>query len=100
MLYKQERYQYVNVRIQYVTGPNVKIEVQKEMSEVYGAEHLLRMLVSLPKMVASAGMDPESIGLVKAYVDELLGYMERERETIFQEEYEPMTVQYNAVNRS
>lgn len=63
------------------------------MSSIYGAEHLLRMLgtratvtfsnatsnnvrwyriVSMPTMVASSSMDPESVGLVRDYVNELL----------------------------
>lgn len=64
------------------------------MSTVYGAEHLLRMLgpslsharfppvladarrvalaVSLPQMVAGSTMDPESTGLVRDYVNELM----------------------------
>jgi hypothetical protein len=61
------------------------------MSAIYGAEHLLRMLgvcflsllrhcaiidisiaVSLPQMVATSTMDPESVSLVRDYVNELL----------------------------
>lgn len=44
LLYRFERPQYREQREKYVTGPTVKIGEQKEMSEVYGAEHLLRML--------------------------------------------------------
>ena len=44
LLYRFERPQYAEVRRQYVTGPNVKVGQEKEMSGIYGAEHLLRML--------------------------------------------------------
>ena len=44
LLYRFERPQYRDQRFKYVTGSHVKIGEQKEMSEVYGAEHLLRML--------------------------------------------------------
>lgn len=32
-------------------------------------------LVSLPNMVASSTMDPESVGLVRDYVNELMAYV-------------------------
>ena len=81
------------MRRRYVTGPTVIVGQEKEMSSVYGAEHLLRMLgkitgersmgyclliqsmtwlVSLPQMVASSTMDPESVALVRDYVNELM----------------------------
>ena len=44
LLYRFERPQYAEIRKQFVTGPNVKVGTEKEMSAVYGAEHLLRMI--------------------------------------------------------
>lgn len=44
LLYRFERPQYAGIRKQYVTGPNVVIGQEKDMSAIYGAEHLLRML--------------------------------------------------------
>ena len=44
LLYRFERPQYAEIRKKYVTGPKVIISQAKEMSAVYGAEHLLRML--------------------------------------------------------
>lgn len=44
LLYRFERTQYADIRKQYVTGPTVVVGQEKEMSAVYGAEHLLRML--------------------------------------------------------
>lgn len=90
LLYRFERPQYAEIRKTYVTGPKVMVGQEKEMSVIYGAEHLLRMLgehpsydtrdttliwrmsVSLPQMVANSTMDAESVGLVKEYVNELL----------------------------
>jgi mortality factor 4-like protein 1 len=93
LLYRFERPQYAEIRKQYVTGPKVVVGTEKEMSAIYGAEHLLRMLgqflsilwcgdfifltvgyhtVSLPQMVASSTMDAESVAIVKEYVTELL----------------------------
>ena len=44
LLYRFERPQYAEIRRQYVTGPKVVVGQEREMSAIYGAEHLLRML--------------------------------------------------------
>ena len=44
LLYRNERPQFAQVRKEYWTGQQVVIGTEKEMSQIYGAEHLLRML--------------------------------------------------------
>ena len=44
LLYRFERPQYAEIRREYVTGPKVVVGQEREMSSIYGAEHLLRML--------------------------------------------------------
>ena len=44
LLYRFERAQYASTRKDYLSGPDVKPGEGKEMSAIYGAEHLLRML--------------------------------------------------------
>lgn len=44
LLYRFERPQYATIRKEYITGGHVVLGTEKEMSQVYGAEHLLRML--------------------------------------------------------
>ncbi|CCL98454.1 uncharacterized protein FIBRA_00452 [Fibroporia radiculosa] len=100
LLYRFERPQYAEIRKKYVTGPTVVVGQEKEMSEIYGAEHLLRMLVSLPQMVASSNMDSESVGLVKEYANELMVFMAREQHRIFVREYESASLAYQNVSRS
>ncbi|KIP01536.1 hypothetical protein PHLGIDRAFT_32514 [Phlebiopsis gigantea 11061_1 CR5-6] len=100
LLYRFERPQYAEIRRQYVTGQNVIVGQEKEMSTVYGAEHLLRMLVSMPAMVATSTMDPESVALVRDYVNELMAWMVQERVRIFAKEYESASVQYQSISRS
>ncbi|KAL0961361.1 hypothetical protein HGRIS_006317 [Hohenbuehelia grisea] len=100
LLYRFERPQYAGIRKQYVTGPKVIVGQEKEMSAVYGAEHLLRMLVSLPQMIANSTMDPESVGLIRDYVNELIQFMIKERERLFQREYESASMQYQNISRS
>ena len=49
LLYRFERIQYATVRREYYTGRHVIVgQTEKEMSEIYGAEHLLRMLGKSP----------------------------------------------------
>ena len=88
-----ERVQYAEIRRPYVTGPTVKVGEEKEMSCIYGAEHLLRMIgmhrlpitavtrklqqtwyaVSLPSMIGNSNMDPETVAVLRDYVHELMG---------------------------
>lgn len=96
LLYRFERPQYAEVRKMYVTGLHVELGQEKDMSAVYGAEHLLRMIgerlylfqtakltytpnkttkVSLPGMVSGSSMDPESVNILKDYVQELMKYV-------------------------
>ncbi|KAF9078106.1 MRG-domain-containing protein [Rhodocollybia butyracea] len=102
LLYRFERHQYAEVRKKYITGPQVKIEESSdiEMSSIYGGEHLLRMLVSLPQMVANSQMDGESVSLVKEYVNELLRYLESNKDSIFQREYDTPSESYGNTVRS
>ena len=44
LLYRFERPQYAEQRKKYITGSHVVVGTEKEMSELYGAEHFLRML--------------------------------------------------------
>ena len=76
-----------------VTGrsdEDIEVGQEREMSSVYGAEHLLRMIgrvyhlfhfsvsecffeiVNMPAMVASSTMDPESVAILKGYIQELM----------------------------
>ncbi|KAF8840444.1 MRG-domain-containing protein [Paxillus ammoniavirescens] len=100
LLYRFERPQYAEIRKAYVTGPKVQVGQEKDMSAIYGAEHLLRMLVSLPQMVASSTMDAESVGLVRDYVNELLSFLVNERERLFLTEYQSASLQYQNISRS
>lgn len=88
LIYANERAQFAEVRKQYWTGPKVIVGQEKEMSLIYGAEHLLRMLMVFPMMIVSSELDDGSIQILRDYIDELLLYMERERENIFLSEYQ------------
>ncbi|KAF8874523.1 MRG-domain-containing protein [Gymnopilus junonius] len=100
LLYRFERVQYAGVRREHWTGPHVIVGTEKEMSLIYGAEHLLRMLVTLPQMIAATTIDPDSVVLIRDYTNELLNYMAKEKDRIFQRQYENAPPEYQNVIRS
>ena len=56
--------------------------------------------MSLPQLVSTSSMDPESVGIVKDYAHELMAYMVKEREVLFQRDYDNASAQYQNVSRS
>ncbi|KAE8204745.1 hypothetical protein CF328_g904 [Tilletia controversa] len=69
-----------------------------EPSRIYGAEHLLRLFVNLPALVAHTTLDSESIQILKDHLNEFMTYMTRERDRIFVKEYEPASVEYHRLS--
>ncbi|KAH8826806.1 MRG-domain-containing protein [Flagelloscypha sp. PMI_526] len=96
LLYRFERPQYESVRHKYMLGQHLPPAVfpDKPMSEVYGGEHLLRMLVILPEMISASQLDSESVFLLQNYVNELLRYLARNKEQYFLSAYENTAPQY------
>ncbi|KAF8582395.1 MRG-domain-containing protein [Ramaria rubella] len=100
LLYRFERMQYAEIRKRYITGPTVKVGEEKDMSSIYGAEHLLRMIVSLPTMIGGSNMDPESVSVLRDYVHELMTFMVKDRDRLFQREYETASSHYQNLSRT
>lgn len=88
LLYKQERPQYRDLRDSYPNTP---------MSQLYGAEHLLRLFVKLPEIIAGgAGFDslPSSvIFLLNSHIDSLLKYLLHRGSEVFGD-YQNQTPEY------
>jgi mortality factor 4-like protein 1 len=63
-------------------------------------KRLSALTVSLPQLVSTSSMDPESVGIVKDYAHELMAYMVKERERLFQRDYDNASPQYQNVSRS
>lgn len=118
LLYRFERAQYADIRRRFVNGPAVMVGEPKDMSAIYGAEHLLRLigmstldtrfivrsltqlLVNLPAMIAQTTMDAESVALLKEYVEYLLQYLVQERARLFLTEYEHASPHYQNLSRA
>ncbi|KAF8454544.1 MRG-domain-containing protein [Terfezia claveryi] len=75
LLYRFERQQYLNMRKEYP---------EKEPSEIYGAEHLLRLFVSMPELLAHTNMDQQSVNKLREHLDEFIRYMAKNHEQYFQ----------------
>lgn len=90
LLYRFERQQYLNMRKQY---PG------KRMSEVYGPEHLLRLFVSLPALIAQTNMDQQSVAALREHVEDCLKFMVQHRSKFFLKEYENTSPHYEAISR-
>ncbi|KAG8943841.1 Esa1p-associated factor [Tulasnella sp. 424] len=100
LLYRFERGQYADARRRYITGQHVVIGEEKTMGEVYGAEHLLRMLVNLPSMIAQTSLDPESVAILREYIVELMNFMVANKTRFFLQEYENAPSHYVTFMRS
>ncbi|EPQ30979.1 uncharacterized protein PFL1_01168 [Pseudozyma flocculosa PF-1] len=62
-----------------------------EPSNIYGAEHLLRLFVNLPMIIVHTSMDAESIAVLKEHLAEFLSYMVKEKQRLFTRDYETAT---------
>ena len=60
----------------------------KTPSQVYGAEHLTRLLVTLPELIAQTNMDAAAVTRLREEVGKLASWLSKEREKIFVKEYE------------
>ncbi|KAJ3329812.1 Esa1p-associated factor [Blyttiomyces sp. JEL0837] len=63
LLYRFERQQYVELRKKFP---------DKVLADIYGAEHLLRLFVQLPQLIAHTNMDQDTIGQLKDHFTDFL----------------------------
>lgn len=90
LLYRFERQQYLNIRKKFPGVP---------MSEIYGPEHLLRLFVSLPALIAQTNMDQQSVAALREHLEECLRFMLKYRSKFFLKEYENTSPHYEAMSR-
>ncbi|KAJ3055273.1 Esa1p-associated factor [Rhizophlyctis rosea] len=71
-------------------GKNIDLtQIKGEtVSDVYGAEHLLRLFVPLPVLLTRSGADDETVDICRAHFDYVLRYLDQNRDTLFLEAYE------------
>ena len=62
--------------------------------DVYGAEHLLRLFVKLPELLAKCNMQREHLTVLVAKLTELLKFLQSNKAKFFANEYEVPTDEY------
>ncbi|KAN0040633.1 hypothetical protein ACTA71_008971 [Dictyostelium dimigraforme] len=78
LLYKFERPQYDTI---------LKNNPKKSMSDIYGAEHLLRLFVKLPQLLVISNLEEKTITQLKESFEKVLEYLEKNASTLFLKEY-------------
>lgn len=86
LLYKFERHQYSEILKRF---PN------KDMAEVYGVEHLARLIVKLPQLLSEVALEDEALQTVKNTAADLAKFINKNL-AIWSPPgvYQPATVQY------
>ncbi|KAI8374028.1 MRG-domain-containing protein [Choanephora cucurbitarum] len=91
LLYRFERHQYADILRQYP---------DKELVDIYGAEHLLRLFVQMPSLIAHTTMDSDATHVLMDYLADILKFMQKQQKQLFQAEYESAAPSYVALSNS
>jgi len=84
LLYRFERPQY----------SDLTKKQAKPLSEVYGAEHLLRLFVKLPQLLAHTNMEEDAANVLQQKLNEFLKFLQKNHATFFLTEYPLATPDY------
>ena len=85
LLYKFERPQYSDM---------LKEHPGRPLSEIYGAEHLLRLFVKMGSMMSYANLDDKSMHFIVTKIQDFLEWMTKGADDVFSSEYESATPEY------
>ncbi|ORY95014.1 MRG-domain-containing protein [Syncephalastrum racemosum] len=85
LLYRFERHQYASSRKKFAN---------KDAADVYGAEHLLRLFVQMPLLIAQTDMDQDAVSVLIEYMSDIMKYMQKMQRDIFLKEYENAGPEY------
>ncbi|KAI1427987.1 MRG-domain-containing protein [Xylaria sp. FL1777] len=86
LLYKFERPQYAEVHKKWnSTDPEFQ---GKTASDIYGAEHLCRLIVSLPELLAQTNMDQQSVNRLREELAKFCTWLSKNATEYFTSSYE------------
>ncbi|KAI0809304.1 MRG-domain-containing protein [Xylaria sp. FL0064] len=92
LLYKFERPQYAEI---YKKCNSTDPEFQgKAASDIYGAEHLCRLIVSLPELIAQTNMDQQSVNRLREELAKFCTWLSKNFAEYFTNSYETPTQDY------
>ncbi|EGZ08813.1 hypothetical protein PHYSODRAFT_347945 [Phytophthora sojae] len=86
LLYRMERRQYQELR------QNQSEEVP--LSQIYGAEHLIRLFVRLPVLLAGSNIAPRELHQIQARLNDFLKFIQKNSAAWFVTEYEAASDKY------
>ena len=89
LLYRSERAQYDDLKAQ---------DPDTAMSDVYGAEHLLRLFVRLPYLLAQTDLDETEMAQLQQKLVDLLKWLQKHQQQLFLKEYTPVDAEAAAGN--
>ncbi|KAL9601955.1 MAG: hypothetical protein Q9219_002179 [cf. Caloplaca sp. 3 TL-2023] len=92
LLYRFERQQYLDVRKKW--GGEEPWKGISSVGNTYGAEHLCRMIVSLPEIVAQTNMDVQAVNRLREEMTKFLQWLGRNTRTYFTADYQPASQEY------
>ena len=87
LLYRFERDQYFEVRKLW-EGNDANADRYKGAGDVYGPEHLCRLFVSMPELVAQTNMDQQSVNRLRDELGRLTGWVAKGSSRWFEGGYE------------
>ncbi|KAH8159543.1 hypothetical protein CIB48_g8702 [Xylaria polymorpha] len=92
LLYKFERPQYAEVHKKWdSTDPEFQ---GKTASDTYGAEHLCRLIVSLPELIAQTNMDQQSVNRLREELAKFSTWLSKNTAEYFASSYETPAQDY------
>ncbi|KKF95561.1 Chromatin modification-related protein eaf3, partial [Ceratocystis fimbriata CBS 114723] len=90
LLYRFERPQYHDMLQLWESGS----EKYTGPCDTYGPEHLARLLVSLPELVAQTNMDQQSVSRLREELSKFSVWLARNAQTYFAQDYESPSQEY------
>ncbi|EEU46354.1 uncharacterized protein NECHADRAFT_59995 [Fusarium vanettenii 77-13-4] len=92
LLYRFERHQFMDLRKMWENAESES--AAKTVCDVYGAEHLARLIVSLPELLAQTNMDQQSVSRLREEIGKFNVWLGRNCENYFVSEYETPSQDY------
>ncbi|KAJ5054286.1 uncharacterized protein L3040_000564 [Drepanopeziza brunnea f. sp. 'multigermtubi'] len=92
LLYRFERIQYTEIRESFV--PKDGDSAGRDVGDVYGAEHLCRLIVALPELIAQTNMDAQSVNRLREELTKLIIWLGKNIPKYFVKEYETPGSEY------
>lgn len=99
LLYRFERTQYGEMKKRFAPGTEEGGKEGKDMSQVYGVEHLLRLFVNLPELIAHTAMDAETVTVLREALQDVMRWIVQEKDTLFNVSYEETSSAYQNISR-